>query len=232
MSNSFIKGECIDLVAPEEDDFSVWSRWFNDSSITKFLDQGRFPNSQHNQRDFFLNAQRHGRFLTLIKTKNKKLLGVISLSEISDINKTCQISYVCPVKDDSARYGALEAVALATNHAFEILGMDRVWAGHVYPGLKEWTKKTEILGFFPESYSECSFRKGRENFDEIITSCTYDRFFAIKRANGGFFWPGEERVLSILEKLKSMDSVTDILRKNSKKIYADRLSFLLNNNDR
>lgn len=86
MSHVFILGEKINLCISENEVFEKWANWFNDQKITRFLDQGNFPNTIKQQREFYHHAVKSGRFLTLIKTKDNELLGVISISETNHNN--------------------------------------------------------------------------------------------------------------------------------------------------
>ena len=98
MNNVFLAGETIDLCVPQEEDFADWASWFNDQKVTMFLEQGRYPNTVRGQREFFENALKAGRFLTLIKSKDGELLGVFSLSDIDLIRKIVRW-LMCAPKD-------------------------------------------------------------------------------------------------------------------------------------
>jgi len=203
MNNVFLSGEKIDLCVPMDDDFEQWAGWFNSQNTTQFLEQGKYPNTPDQQRLFYQQALASGRFLTLIKTKDAELLGVISLSEIDDQKSSCQIALVCPEKSKSATLAPLEAMALCTQHAFDRFGLQRVWAGHAYPGLAKWVQKREILGFKTDGVIPQSFRHGRMISDSIRTSITYDRYMLLIERRNGMLWPGEDKAKRMLAALKS-----------------------------
>lgn len=209
MSSVFISGETIDLCVPQEEDFEQWASWFNDQDITRFLEQGKFPNNRVQQRKFYETAIQDGRFLTLIKDKEQKLLGVISLSEIDPEKRSCQIAYVCPIKSASAQLAPLEALAICTQHAFSRFGVLRVWAGHAFPGLRNWIQKTEILGYKADGLLPFGFIHGSVVSHALRTSITQPRFVALVERRDGSLWPGQDKARKMLMNLAARKSLAE-----------------------
>jgi hypothetical protein len=209
MSNVFITGEKIDLCVPEEKDFREWAAWFNSQEVTKYLEQGKYPNTVEMQRAFYEKEVNRGRFISLIKTKTSELLGVISLSEINYEKASCQISYVCPVKSDEVRYAALEALAICTQHAFDRFGVCRVWSGHSYPGLKSWIKKTELIGYQTEGVISSGFKHGILVNDAIRTSIIKETYLDLLNRRGGRLWPGEIIVKRMLLEMNEYSPLSE-----------------------
>lgn len=182
----FIAGETTDLCAPDEDAVREgWARWFNDPAITQWLDHGIFPNTEDDQLRFLESIRRKDRFVLLVRDKAGQLCGVISLSSIK--LHSAQISLVVPVK--AMRHMALEAMALVTEHAFDKLGVDRVWAGQAYPGLAKWNARLELIGFRTEGVQRKAFAKGKRLSDVTPISCIradYDKLIELR----GHLWPG------------------------------------------
>ena len=58
--STFIEGELIDLCIPSRDfaKFSKWYSWFNDNRITRYIEQGVYPNSPKKQLDYFDNLEK------------------------------------------------------------------------------------------------------------------------------------------------------------------------------
>jgi RimJ/RimL family protein N-acetyltransferase len=80
---ALLVGERVKICAVREADFAPWAAWFNSERITSFLDQGEFPNSEADQRQFFANARAAGRFIGMVRSiATDALLGGMSLSEI------------------------------------------------------------------------------------------------------------------------------------------------------
>lgn len=221
MNHVFISGEKIDLCVPGEADFEPWASWFNDQETTQYLEQGKYPNTPLQQREFYENAISSGRFLCMIKTKDGDLLGVISLSEINYEKGSCQVAYVCPVKSDKAYYAPLEALAICVQHAFERLGMQRVWAGHSYPGLHDWIQKTEIIGFKTDGIIPLGFHHGIKCNDAARTSLIKERYLSYVKRRGGRLWPGEIQVRKMLNKLKEHPSLASRIHDAISKIHKE-----------
>ena len=209
MNNIFLAGETIDLCIPEEEDFAEWATWFNDQNITQFLEQGKYPNTVQAQREFYESAIKTGRFLTLIKSKDAELLGVFSLSEIDLENRKCQVAYVCPKRTNKTLLAPLEALALGTEHAFLRLGMEKVWAGHAFPGLLKWVQKTEILGYKTDALFSSDSRHGIKISDGIRTSITKRHFLALYEKRGESLWPGEDRARKMISELRKTKSLAE-----------------------
>ena len=211
MNNIFLSGETIDLCIPQEEDFDEWSSWFNDQNITRFLEQGKFPNTKQDQLYFYNSATKNNRFLTLIKSKDSELLGVFSISDINFVNKSCQVAYVCPNRTDKTTPAPLEALSIGTEHAFIRLGMERVWAGHAYPGLLKWIQKTEIIGCKTDAVFQDAFRHGMIKTDAIRTSITKQRFLSLYERRNKTLWPGEDRVRKMLITLRNNTSLAETI---------------------
>jgi hypothetical protein len=209
MNNVFLGGQTIDLCVPEEKDFAEWASWFNDQRVTRFLEQGKFPNTCQDQRKFYESAISAGRFLTLIKSKDSELLGIFSLSDIDFEKKKCQVAYVCPKRTNNTLLAPLEALALGTEHAFLRLGMEKVWAGHAFPGLLKWAQKTEILGYKTDGVFLNDFRHGMFASDAVRTSITKERFLALYKKRGNSLWPGEDRARKMIGQLRNTESLAE-----------------------
>lgn len=207
MTNIFIAGEKIDLCLPEEGDFERWSRWFNDSDITKFLEQGKYPNSKEMQRDWYYKAVAAGRFIAMIKDKEGTLLGVISLSDINYEKSWCQIALVCPERSETAKFAPLEAMALCAQHAFDQFGVASVWAGQAFPGLESWGQKLEILGFKTDGVIPGGLRHGRFLSDAVRISLTHDRYLNLISCRDDRLWPGSDIATKLLNGLKGKQSL-------------------------
>jgi hypothetical protein len=209
VNNIFLAGETIDLCVPGEEDFAEWASWFNDQNITQFLEQGKYPNTIQDQREFYESAIKTGKFLTLIKSKDAELLGVFSLSDIDLDKKSCQVAYVCPKRTGSTLLAPLEALALGTEHAFLRLGMEKVLAGHAFPGLLKWVRKTEILGYKTDGVFPRDYRHGMFVSDAVRTSITKKRFLVLYEKRGNSLWPGEDRARKMIAQLKNTLSLAE-----------------------
>ena len=223
--NVFISGETIDLCVPsklaiEQDG---WTNWFNDSVVCENTYKGVFPHFESEQYEFLDSLKDKTRFVLMIKPKNlNKVIGVISLSSIEFERKSAQISII--IGDRTTVIGnlfALEAMALVTEHGFEQLGFDRIWAGQAYPELSKWTKFLELLAYRTEGISRNAFVKGRRVGDIANIACLYRNFKKLKDERNGAFWPGNAEIKKLIRQLpkKGFIEQLNILMLNFERDY-------------
>lgn len=211
MSTVFIAGESINLCAPVDEDFPQWAGWFNDAKITRFLDHGKQPNTVEMQKVFYSKALNSGRIILMIKSMSMKLLGVISLSDINYEKSCCQIALVCPEKTKEAPLAPLEAMSLLTEHAFQRLGLERIYAGQSYPGLLSWTKQLEVIGYKTEGLKRNSFKHGMLESDGIMISIVKKNYLEFISQRNGSLWPGEKVAREIIKRLRKEPSIAEDL---------------------
>src|SRR6056300_1501143 len=91
----FISGELVDLSIATADfaENSNWYNWFNSTELTRFLYQGVYPNTREDQLTFFKSIP-NDRLVLVIVDKKGRNIGVISLSSINPIQKSCDIALV------------------------------------------------------------------------------------------------------------------------------------------
>jgi len=183
----FISGENIDLCIPtvEFAKNSKWYSWFNSSKVTRFLEQGIFPNSPEKQEEFMLSLGPER--LTFIISDKSEYIGVVSLSFIDLVKKTCDIAMVINTekRNDSRPYIiALESIARMTEHAFDRIGIERISAGQ-HVKLASWQNRMELLGYKLEGWHKNKFVKGPEVADAVSISCVREDYLAICNRRGG-----------------------------------------------
>ena len=186
----FIPGELVDLAIPTAKfaACSSWYSWFNDKNITKFLEQGAYPNSSDSQLAFFNNISQD-RIVLIMVDKGGRHIGVISLSFINHGKKTCDIALVVSNEGDKRLrpYISLEAMALLSSHAFNELGMKRISAGQ-HIALAGWQNRLELIGYKLEGLYIDKFRKGSEISDSISISICFSDYKLICNRRGGNLW--------------------------------------------
>jgi len=209
----FISGEIIDLCIPTREfiNAGVWHNWFNKSKVTRYLEQGIYPNSIEDQMQFF-EMQKGQNRLTLIISNKSKYLGVISLSSIDFNKKKCDIALVIDNAEDfrMSPYIALESMARMSEHAFIKMGMNRIEAGQ-HVDLVNWQQRMELLGYKLEGLHKGKFVKGREIADTVSLCCTvdsYDNIFKHRNKLWDSFHNMRQR-MKLLPKLTSQDKFRD-----------------------
>jgi RimJ/RimL family protein N-acetyltransferase len=133
MQEPFLLGKIVSLRKPDLDlDIMQgdWHEWFNDYNTTQYLVHGLFPVSREEEYEIVKkNLNRSDSLiLTIIDTQSKDVLGVISLTSIDHVNRRAEIAIVMGKR--STKVGAaIEAMALLTQHAFDRLNLEKIYAG-------------------------------------------------------------------------------------------------------
>lgn len=214
----FIEGETVDLAIPTRD-YALNSKWyaiFNNKIITRYLDQGAFPNTIENQVKFWENSQ-HDRLLLIIQSKDGDQVGIISLSSIDYKSRSAELAIVI---DQFANIRmspifSLEAVCIITQHGFEALGVRRIQAGQ-HTNLSGWQNRMELAGYRIEGIHKDKFVKGNEISDSVTIAITYDSYRYLTSKRNGNLWDARDSMETRLLKLP-----TKTLKKSLTKFMED-----------
>jgi len=224
----FIAGENVDLCIPNKEfaEKSQWYSWFNDSSVTKYLYQGSMPNN-HSQQVEFYESQKNNRLLLIISNR-KDYMGVISLSCIDLARKHAAVALVVNSKIDKMNSPmiSLESIAMITEHAFLVMGMNRVWAGQ-HQGLSGWQQRMELLGYRVEGIQQDAFVKGRSVADVILIAARHEDYRRIKEKRGKY-WDSTETMkkrIKKLPKVKFIEQLYGFFEKSGGDYYDNILTF-------
>ena len=168
----FISGELVDLCIPTAQFAyeSNWYTWFNDPGLTRYLEQGIYPNTCKLQKEYFEGLD-NKRLTLIIQNKKSVPIGVISLSAINFQKRTCDIALV--VSEDGEKrtkpFESLESMALMSAHAFEKVGMNYIYAGQ-HIALKGWQNRLELIGYKLDGVHSNRFIKGNHTADNMYIS--------------------------------------------------------------
>jgi len=202
----FLPGELVDLVIPNEHAIRVdgWHNWLNDTGLTQNMEQGMYPNTPERQIEFLHRLQSSSdRFALLIKPKDKDfVIGIASFSKISPVTRQADFAMVIGRKlaDFKSTFYGMEAKCLMTEHAFEVLGLERINSTQSII-LKEWQRWQILFGYKIEGIARKAFRKGHKTYDMICSSCLLEDYLALKELRGGRLWPGQEKILALIREL-------------------------------
>lgn len=230
----FIPGEVVDLCVPTLDRpiLERWAGWFNRPEVTAMLSQGLLPNTTLDQEAFVKAAlTARDRLMVLIRTKDEQsVIGVASLSAINHVQKQCDMAIVVGERTSERGWPffALEAKCRLTEHAFEVLGMERVNSGQVVD-LIRWQRWQILFGYQIEGVLRAKFRKGFRTHDVIVSSCLLEDYLKIKALRGGEFWPGKAALLPLLSRLPQtslLDETREWLSRRQAE-YWDEVTFVL-----
>ncbi len=140
----FLSGKIVDLIVLDKSHVkkTEWYKWMNNQRLTKFTRSGFFPNTQKKQIKYLIdNVINKKNFnkkfdedkrlqLGILRKKNKKLVGVISLFRFDYFSKVCDISILIDfvkLRDSMKIYK--EAQDLMIKHAFYKMNFRRIQAG-------------------------------------------------------------------------------------------------------
>jgi RimJ/RimL family protein N-acetyltransferase len=202
----FLEGELVDLVVPNERAIVVdeWYSWFNDQTLTRNMEQGTYPNSPEQQRQYLeeLRASKT-RLALMIKPKREaRVTGIVSLSKISHVTRQADIAMVVARRPPDFRgvFSGLEAKCLMTEHAFETLGLERI-NSYQSATLKDWQRWQILLGYRMEGIQRKAFRKGYRTYDLLLSGCLLEDYLALKEKRGGRLWPGSRGIMELIRAL-------------------------------
>lgn len=222
----FYEGQIVDLLVPTRADVenSTWLDWFNSQKTNRFTQHAVFPNTLERQLEFFDSLQRESRLALLVATKGEhRICGTVSLSGIDFRRSSAAIAIVMDTEatPSSPPFASLEAMALLTQHAFDVLGLRRINAGQVYPGLERWNQLLELLGYRSEGFRRQAFVRGQTVSDEVILACLYSHYAELVANRGGSLWPGADKVVELIRALpkKSFASALDEAFRSVEKSY-------------
>ncbi len=224
----FYRGENIDLIVPTPAYAanSTWPDWFNSQTTSRYLVHGVFGNSREDQQAFLAGMKSSNRFALLITPPGQpEPIGVVSLSGIDFRQGSAAIAIVMDMESEfrTSPLASLEAMTLMTQHAFEVMGLQRVEAGQVYPALQRWARMLELLGFRAEGIKRQSFRRGHQRSDVVILGCLYEDYLKIRDRRTAF-WPGNDemrRLIAALPNRSYAEVVEDGLRAMASEYFGD-----------
>jgi RimJ/RimL family protein N-acetyltransferase len=153
-----------------DDDVNHWYKWFNDSSINKYLLHGAFPNTLEKQKKFrrdHLVGEKKIMF-SILNNRGKKLIGTCSINIFEPFSsRRCEISLIIGDKKFHKGNLYINLNIWLINHAFKELGMNSILAAFFEENLG--VKKTlEVLGFKKIGLERARFFKN-DNFHNVLS---------------------------------------------------------------
>jgi RimJ/RimL family protein N-acetyltransferase len=188
MQKAFLSGNIVALRKPDlEIDIMQgdWHEWFNDYETTQYLVHGLVPVSREDEYEIVKrNLNRSDSLiLTISDIQTGCNLGVISLTSIDHINRRAEIAIVMGKR--STRVGtAIEAMALLTQHAFDRLNLDKIYAGQ-HEALWKWVNTLELIGYQIEGYRKSFGRRNCKSYGIVLTGVTSDKFNDLRQQRNG-----------------------------------------------
>ena len=211
----FIEGETVDLCIPSCDEHILeqWYKWFNKSEITKYLIHGVYPNTIDLQREYcrsIINDKT--KIVLLIRPKDQeKIIGVVSLSSINYSQKQCDFAMVIGdrVSGKGSLFYGMEAKAMMTQYAFDMVGVERINSGQVNE-LDRWQKWQILFGYQIEGILRNKFVKGRNSYNVYVSSCLEEDYRKILNSRDGDLWPGKANLLDMIRVIPSSTLIDEL----------------------
>lgn len=180
MKNPFIIGKQIYLRPHQKDDIEKWCQWRNDSSVTKLMYAGTFPNTIELQEELFNKIIRNERQdhlqLAIVEIETDSLLGTHSLSAIDNIHRNAEYGMIIGENVRGRGIGR-EAAALIHWHAFSNLNLHRIWAGQ-HQNLSAWRDALiKFIGYKEEGILREAMWKHNRWWNVHMIGCLHNDFW-------------------------------------------------------
>jgi RimJ/RimL family protein N-acetyltransferase len=148
------------------------------------LIHGVFPLNREDQYRIIESGlnNKSGLLLSIIDNKTDKMIGVVSLKSIDLINGVAEIAIVMGF--DKVPGAAIEAMALLTQHAFDRLNLNKLYAGQ-HMALWKWVNTLETIGYKLEGYRTNFGVRDGESYDIVLTGIDKENYYRLKAERGG-----------------------------------------------
>jgi len=173
----FYEGKYVLLKVLAEEDImtSGWVGWFNDEKISQHNTHHYFPNTYEKQLEYLKNCHGPSRISLGIINKNadEKIKGIVTLDNIDLLHRNCEIAGI--LTHDSKNRNPMiffEAYSLMLRHAFEQLGLEKVYGSGFDVNLHEGLKR--LFNFEQEGIKRRHFFKNGDFHDFISVAVFSD----------------------------------------------------------
>lgn len=132
MNNPFLVGERIYLRGLESSDVEgEYPSWLNDEILTQYLEHHVFPYTKTSAVEYIegLHHRRDIIMLAIINKSNDKHMGNITLSSISTLHKSAELTLLLGDRESHGKGFAKEASLLLITHGFNTMNLNRIWCG-------------------------------------------------------------------------------------------------------
>ena len=152
-----IYGERIYLRRLTEDDVSeAYVRWINDPDINQYLESRFYEQTIESTKAFIRSVTNDNnyQFGIFIKETDQHI-GNIKIGSINHFHKYADIGFLIGEKEYWGKGIASEAIKLATDFAFNTLGLHKLWGGAYAPNV------SSMKAFLKNEYVEEGVKKSQ-----------------------------------------------------------------------
>lgn len=127
----FLEGHNIGLRALLDSDVDgEYPNWFNDQEVCRYNSHHRYVMTRNDVIEFVKNCNSRDIIVLAVELKETKVhIGNISLQNIDYIDRTAEIAFLMGEREYWNKGYATEAAVLLINHAFDQLGLQRIYFG-------------------------------------------------------------------------------------------------------
>lgn len=152
MRRPFLLGERLYLRPLEESDIGQeYLSWLNNYEVTKFLEAGRFPNSEARLRKYLerFRDSTSDFIFAIVDLQSGLHIGNVTLNHINWVHRTADTGLMIGCKEFWGKGYGFEAWSLVIEYAFQRLGLRKIIAGAVVDNMAS-VVTLKKLGFVVE----------------------------------------------------------------------------------
>lgn len=132
MNRVFIDGERLYLrILQKEDIQGNYIHWFDDEEVCRYNSHHRFPMSEGKATSYVesINSSQSSLVLAMVEKQYNAHIGNISLQGINYFSRSAEFAIILGEKDFWGKGYSKEAGRLIIEHAFDNLGLNRIYCG-------------------------------------------------------------------------------------------------------
>lgn len=159
MHHPFLVGNRLYLRRIERADLEGnYFQWLNDQDVTRWMQNGIFPNSAESMLDYYqhIATSRTEMILAIVLKHDDQHIGNIGLHNIHPIFRSVEIGILIGERDTWGNGYGTEAIGLLAEHAFRRLNLNRLSAGAVAQNIGS-IRAFEKAGFKREGISRQAY---------------------------------------------------------------------------
>ena len=182
MQPPFLEGEKTRLRALTKADISEhYLAWLNDPDVLRHRGPKAYPSTLAELKCYVESIPRRGDLvLAICERDSGRHIGNIALNTVLWIHRSAELSIMIGAKDVWGQGLGKEAIDLVTRHAFESMGLNRLWAESPNPAFNAAVKS---LGWTHEGTKRQAFLIEGRFVDMNCWSMLADEYFAARKAS-------------------------------------------------